>query len=829
MTLPGRISRTCPLFCVLLSTLFLATDAFAQNKSDGPAGTFQFLINEVDADQTGTDGAEFVEIFDGGLGNNSLDGLVLVFYNGSNDLSYLAFDLDGQSTDADGYFVLCGDAANVPDCDWDVTPDTNLIQNGQDAVALYSGDATSFPNNTAVTTTNLLDALVYDTSDADDAGLLVLLNASQPQVDENANALGTTESNQRCPNGTGGARNTSSYDQFPPTPGAENTCGVVPPAPFVCGDDATLISAIQGSGATTPLAAQVVDVEAIVTAVFQGVGTLRGLFVQEEADDVDADELTSEGLFVFTDLVAAVGDHVRIRGTAGDFSGATQLSPVTNLAVCSTGNPLPPSVAVTLPKAAADSFERYENMRVTVSDGLVVNDLFTFWRFGEYTVSSIRRFQPTQMVAPGVPAIAQAATNALDALVVDDGRSSQNLVVSHRGQDDTNPFTATNPIRIGMTVSSLTGIMHEGFGAYRLQPTQAHVVNENPNPRTAAPAAVGGTLRIGSMNVLNYFSTLDNAGPICGPLANQECRGADSVSEFNRQTAKLVAALTALNADVVGLIEIENNASASLVALVNALNAATTPGTYAYIDTGTIGADAIKQAVIFKPATVTPEGDFAVLTSAVDARFNDEYNRPSLAQSFRANDNLALFTVVVNHLKSKGSDCDALADPDTGDGQGECNITRTNAAAALADWADADPTGTGSDQVLLLGDMNAYTKEDPIAELTKKGFTDLAALFSGGANTSSYSFAGQSGTLDYILGNAAITAQIAGATIWHVNSDEAVALDYNEEFGKPAQYLFNSAPQSSDHDPLLVGLDLDPPNCDDGCTIFVDGFESSDT
>ncbi len=143
----------------------------------------------MDADQTGANAAEFVELYDGGIGNTALDGLVVVLFNGSDDQSYTpAIDLDGQTTDANGYFVICGDAANVANCDLDVSPNTDLIQNGADAVALFTGDDTDFPNDTPITTTNLLDAIVYDTNDADDAGLLVLLNAGQPQVDEDSNS-----------------------------------------------------------------------------------------------------------------------------------------------------------------------------------------------------------------------------------------------------------------------------------------------------------------------------------------------------------------------------------------------------------------------------------------------------------------------------------------------------------------------------------------------------------------------------------------------------------------------------------------------------------------
>lgn len=183
-------------------------------------GDVSVIINEVDADTDGTEVDEFIELYDGGVGNTALDGLVLVLYNGSDDQSYTpVFDLDGYSTDANGYFVIGG--TGVAEADY-VVSSTYWIQNGTDAVALYYGNDTDFPNDTPITTTNLIDAMVYDTSDGDDAGLLVLLNASEPQVDENSGGNVAFESNQRFPNGTGGARNTSTYIQAIPTPGAMN-------------------------------------------------------------------------------------------------------------------------------------------------------------------------------------------------------------------------------------------------------------------------------------------------------------------------------------------------------------------------------------------------------------------------------------------------------------------------------------------------------------------------------------------------------------------------------------------------------------------------------
>lgn len=183
------------------------------------------VINEVDADTPSTDTAEFVELFDGGAGNTALDGLTLVLYNGSNDQSYYTLDLDGYRTDANGYFVVGNRGVSIAAA----TFPTDTLQQGPDAVALYLGNGSAFPNGTAVNTTNLLDALVYDTNDADDPGLLVLLNSGQPQVNEGGGGASADHANARCPNGSGGSRNTAGYVQVPPSPGAANNCNATTP------------------------------------------------------------------------------------------------------------------------------------------------------------------------------------------------------------------------------------------------------------------------------------------------------------------------------------------------------------------------------------------------------------------------------------------------------------------------------------------------------------------------------------------------------------------------------------------------------------------------
>jgi predicted extracellular nuclease len=255
-------------------------------------------------------------------------------------------------------------------------------------------------------------------------------------------------------------------------------------------------------------------------------------------------------------------------------------------------------------------------------------------------------------------------------------------------------------------------------------------------------------------------------------------------------------------------MELENAWDNTPIAdLVAGLNDATAPGTYDFIATGAIGSDAIRDGFIYQPASVTPVGDFAILDSFVDSRFNDDKNRPVLAQTFQENGTDDLVTVAVNHLKSKGSSCSDIGDPDLGDGQGNCNLTRTSAAVALADWLATDPTGSGDPDFLITGDLNAYAMEDPITALESYGYIDLMETFLGtgfDAGAYSFNFFSQSGYLDHGLVNDTLLEQVTGAAFWHINADEPSALDYNN-YNQPL--LYNPDPyRSSDHDPVLVGI-----------------------
>ncbi|MEM8532849.1 MAG: ExeM/NucH family extracellular endonuclease [Chloroflexota bacterium] len=594
-----------------------------------------------------------------------------------------------------------------------------------------------------------------------------------------------------------------------------------PDAIGTCDAEATLIHQIQGSGTTfDPDFGGVQTVEAVVTGDFPG---LEGFYIQEEIDDTDTLTPTSEGIFVFlgddygTEPIT-VGHRVRVEGTVGEFetsdgaSSQTQLSGSVEILDCGeAAEPIAP-LDIELPVASLDTYEAYEGMLLRFLQDLMIVEYFNFDRFGEIVLSSgDRPFQPTNVVMPGDEAVALREANTLRRITLDDGRSSQNPDPSRHPNGD--PFTLENRFRGGDRVANAVGILSDTFGRYRLHPT-AGADYTALNARPDAPEDVGGTLKVASFNVLNYFTTLDNEEEICGPTGGLECRGADAdqPNEFERQRTKIISAVVSIDADIVGLVEIENNATTAIEDLVAGLNESIGQETYSFIDTGTIGTDAIKVALIYKTETVSPTGEFAILDSSVDDRFIDTRNRPVLAQTFVEEATEERVTVAVAHLKSKGSDCDDIGDPDAGDGQGNCNQTRTTATQAMVDWLTDDSTIGDPNNVLVIGDLNAYAMEDPIRTLTEAGYTNLIAQF-GGADAYSYVFDGQFGYLDHALSSGDLTPKVTGATEWHINADEPDIFDYDTSFKKDAQdelYEAN-AYRSSDHDPVIVGLDLTAP------------------
>ena len=588
----------------------------------------------------------------------------------------------------------------------------------------------------------------------------------------------------------------------------------------------TPIYTVQGASAASALDGQAVTVRGIVTGDFQDGDAddsrnLGGFYIQGLPD---GDFATSDGVFVFDGNNPAVdvdaGDSVQVMGVVNEYFGETQVS-ANSVSIVGAGGLIP--APINLPTAATTlnsdgeplaDLERYEGMLIRFPQTLTVAGLRTLEDFGDVILAEGGRpYQFTNGNAPDVAGYAAyRETVAARRLILDDGRRAA----------DATPIRYLNAgaapdysIRLGDRVTNVTGNLRYSRGSgsngtegYRLMPTEP-VQFESMNPRPGAPV-VAGSLSVASLNVLNLFSTLDTGPPICGPSADSGCRGADSAAELDRQLGKLVSAISTMNADIVGLVELENNADASLQLIVDALNTALGAGTYDYVDAGAIGTDVIKVGFIYQPATVGLAGVPAILDAGVDARFDDDRNRPVLAQTFVQTSNSARVTIAVNHLKSKGSSCAGDGDPNLDDGQGNCNLTRTNAAAALADWLLSDPTVSGDADALIIGDINAYLLEDPLTALKSAGFVSLLEDRVG-TGAYSFSFDGQAGALDHALASASLAPQVSDIEDWHINSDEPPVLDYNLDDGRDPAFFDAGTPyRASDHDPLIIGLDLDP-------------------
>jgi hypothetical protein len=599
----------------------------------------------------------------------------------------------------------------------------------------------------------------------------------------------------------------------------------------VCALPFTPVPSIQGNGSSVAISGAVTT-KGVVVGDYEGPSpALRGFYIQDTTGD--GDPVTSDGIFVFEGSNAnsvSLGDLVWVSGTAGEFESQSQIS-LGTVVKCGTGTVAP--VDVTLPFATLDYPERFEGMLVRLPQTLYVTEHFQLGRSGQVVLSANARLsQPTNVVLPGVPALALQAQNNLNRIILDDDLQNQNPdpILFGRGG---NPLSAANTLRGGDTATNIVGVMTYTWAgnsasgnAYRVRPINAlnGTVNfEAVNQRPGAVPEVGGTLKVASMNLLNFFNTfnglpdtVDNCTLGVGGLPT-DCRGADTQAELDRQWPKTVAAILKIDPDVLGVNEIENDGystDSALAYLVDRLNAATAPGTYAFIDvdanTGQVnalGTDAIKVGVIYKPAKVSPVGQTAALntTAFVNGGDTSARNRPSLLQAFEQNSNGARFIVNINHLKSKGSACDT---PDAGDGQGNCNQVRVNAATELMAWFATDPTGTGEKDILMIGDYNSYAQEDPISTIKSAGFTSLIESRLG-PDAYSYVFDGQWGYLDHALASLEMARQVTAVGIYHINSDEPSVLDYNTDFKSAGQLVSLYAPdefRASDHDAVVVGI-----------------------
>ncbi|MCX7523008.1 ExeM/NucH family extracellular endonuclease [Microbacterium sp. STN6] len=580
-------------------------------------------------------------------------------------------------------------------------------------------------------------------------------------------------------------------------------------APAYAAEPTNTIAEVQGTGEASPLAGTTVTVEGVVTADHR-VGGYAGIYIQTQGSGGATDQTpgASDGVFVYlgkTTTDAAIGDLVRVTGPVSEYYGLTQItaSAAGAIEVVTPGVGVP--AATPLPDSVRGAArEAYEGMLVEPTGTYKVASSHQLYNYGTLWLSAGADplVKNTEAARPGADADAVAAANRADRIFLDDG---YNIQVSNKAYPGDQPyFTKNTVVRNGDTVDfpAKPYVLSYGFDDWRLQPT-VPITDASPadlkptfeptNPRPEAPPAVGGDFAVASFNVENYFTTLQSQ--------NADARGAKTAAQLAVQKSKIVAAVNALGANIVTLEEIENGihfgigVDDSLADLVDGLNAAAGGDVWAYVPTPAAlrnavdTTDVIMTAIIYKKNAVTPVGDSKTV---IDESVWGNAREP-IAQTFTAG--TKTLTVVSNHFKSKGGG----TGDEPADGQGFFNADRVAQAKSVLAFVNDLKASSGSDNVLLLGDFNSYSMEDPIRVFTDAGMVDLVTAKAKGQYT--YSYDGEVGSLDHALATPALAKSVAGAGVWDINAPEWSDRGYAfgaAEAGTPFR--------ASDHNPIKVGI-----------------------
>jgi predicted extracellular nuclease len=662
------------------------------------------FINEIHYDNDGGDVDETIEI--AGKAGIDVSGYTLVLYNGNSGGVYgtRTFPSEVLADSSNGFGFLSFQFA------------ANGIQNGSpDGIALVDGNS------------DVVQFLSYEGSftatDGPAAGMIstdigVSETSSTPigyslQLVGNGNSY--TDFTWQAPSaasfGVTNAGQTITSCGGPPVAAAPGTAAPVESPTTISPVQSSAptstivvtIQTIQGASDTSPLKDKVVQVNAYVTAVVN-----NGFFMQEEGDGSAA----SSGIFVYTGLLSdlSVGDYVSVLGKVQEYFGMTQVGDVQVEALNEAPKFFDP-IEVVLPISTQEGFEMYESMLVSIraqhSSSIFVSEFYNFGRFGDVLVCSApneegRPFQYTNKHLPDQAGYAaHLDLKGRSCVTVDDGISGQNPDPAKFGS--VYSVNSIYPIlRGGAVLTKLQGPLVYSFSAWRVT-TQSigdlEYTNE-ANPREQdAPVFKDAEVTVAMSNLLNYWTTYGTSSIL---------RGADSEEEFQRQAAKTVLALTSMNADVLGVIELENvEGNVAALDLVLRLNAANSERTYVAASVvkgqSLTGSDAIKVDLLYDSQKMELVG-YATLTDDIVEQINpglllDSSTgcifackvRVPVAVTLQAKDTGEYLTVVVNHYKSKGSGPESGLDKDQSDGAGNWNHLRTLTSMALVEWLKTNP------------------------------------------------------------------------------------------------------------------------------------------
>ncbi|MDE8587482.1 ExeM/NucH family extracellular endonuclease [Arthrobacter sp. NQ4] len=835
-----KLSLGTALSAGLIAAPLAAVPAAAEVSA--AAGTSPVVINEAYL-SGGSSGAayknKFVELYNTSDAPVSLEGWSVQYRSGTGAAAPSGVAALSGSIPAKGYYLVQGgsngtNGADLPKPDL-VAGAMNFAGASGTIVLAKQPTAVALPTGSVVETAGVADLLGYGASNTFETQAAAA-PAGNTDV-KSLNRAARADSNNN-------AADFTLLGTITPTPSG-GTAPAPDPAPSPSPDPVSrTIAEIQGTGTESPLAGATVTTKGKVTAVFP-TGGLNGYYLQTPGTGGDltaTNHAASDGIFVYSPATVAsvqAGDYIQVTGTVAEYYGMTQLN-VTAAAGLTKLTDAAPEVKPTIfTLPAAETFrESLEGMLLAPQGPMTVSDNYSLNQYGEIGLAggTTPLVQPTAVAPFGSAGYtAVVADNVARGIKLDDG-SSTNFLKDAATKAQVLPYlTTADPVRVGSPVDFTTNVvLGYANNSWKLQPlthlTEANKATVQPASfgatRTAAPAAVGGNLKIASFNVLNYFPTTGDMLSGCtfyedrdgNPITVRggcDARGAANAENFKRQQDKIVSAIAKSGADVVTLMEVENSAQFgkdrddALAKLVEALNIPT-PGIWDYVRSPAnapplADEDMIRTAFIFKKAAAEPVGESIIHNDTV--AFASA--RKPLAQVFKPVGGGAgtEFIAIANHFKSKGS---AATPDDTDKGQGASNLARTAQAKSLLDFANSLQASKGTDKVFLIGDFNSYGKEDPINVLTGAGYVnqDDKARNADGSAKHSYLFGGLVGSLDHVLASPAANGVVTGADIWNINSVESVALEYSRYNNNVTNYYAPDQFRASDHDPVVVGLNL---------------------
>ncbi|WP_324125024.1 ExeM/NucH family extracellular endonuclease [Marinobacter sp. F4218] len=557
-----------------------------------------------------------------------------------------------------------------------------------------------------------------------------------------------------------------------------------------CGQPASTIARIQGTGPQSPVVGETVTVEGIMTRDARIPGGFKGFYLQQADHQTDNDPRTSEALFVYTRRSEGEpGDRLRITGRVKEYHGLTQLVGIGAMTVCGR-EALPGPTIVRLPWSAPA--ETLENMRVRFEQPLTVIDSYNLGRYGELTLAPTDQVGATEYLPPGPSAVRTAERNRDQRVLLDDGRLQTNPRPVPWPPGGLSP---ERTVRAGDRVTGLIGILDFRFGTWRLQPEPPPVF-EQVNPRQPPPSRpTEPHIRIMTMNLANYFNGDGRGQGYPTP------RGAKTRTNYQDQHRRLLAALQAPNPDILALTEIENDGYGPDSAVAN-LARALGPNWRVVETPGADGSDEIRTVLLYRTDRVDVTGTPARLTSGPFQR----RGRPPLSQAFQAREGGDAVRVVVVHLKSKSCRNATGADRDQNNGEGCYASRRTGSARAILDWLASLPAPPDLAGTLITGDLNAYARETPLDAFRAGGFTSMVhdhhPCTPEACPHYTYRYKGEKGSLDYALASSSLRPHILTAATWLLNADEPRALGYQG----PLDIVQPLPWRTSDHNPVVTDV-----------------------